>query len=259
MRRTSIIDGGRRPVVWSIGLVVAIGLAGWAVGSGGWPGEPSGCIVAGDCSCEAFSSGVVVQPGNTISSLALVLAGLGLMWFAPRGTIGRRHVGFAATVIGLGVGSAAFHASMTEWGGWMDLLGIHLFLGYVLLAELAQLRPRSDRWLFGTLAVCGAAGAVVLWFMDNGLGRYTATALVVGIAVTEWWIARRGLRPDLRWFWAAIGLFSVGLALQVLGRGGGAWCTPDAVLQPHAVWHVVAALGAATLSRHLFPTPESRP
>ena len=238
--------------------VLGLGLAGWMIGAGGWPGEPSGCIAAGDCSCEAFSSGLVVQPINTVSSLALVFAGIALLWFTPAAARNRRRWGaFAATAIGLGIGSAAFHASMTEWGGWLDLLGIHVFLGYVLAVGLAELGDRSDRWLFRVVGIAGGAGAVVLWLMDNGLGRYTAIALVIGIAVVEWRIARRGLRQQGRWLWWATGGFVAGLSLQWLGRGGGAWCDPERLVQPHALWHVLAAIGVLALARHLFPASGS--
>ncbi len=244
-------------VLGGLGAIVVVGLIGWLIGAGGWPGEPSGCIAAGDCSCEAFAAGFVVQPINTASNSALVLAGLGLLWMLAGGVADRgRRLLYAALVIGLGVGSAAFHASMTEWGGWMDLLGIHLFLGFVLALDIADLGLRSDRWIYVTLAVGGIVAGVLLWFMDNGLGRYSAAALVVAIAGAEWRIARRGLRPRRRWLWLALGLFGIGLVLQLLGRGGGAWCDPDRVLQAHAVWHFVAAGGAVALARYLFPASE---
>jgi hypothetical protein len=245
--------GRRRLVAWSGAIVGALGAVGWFVGAGGWPGAPSGCIAAGDCSCEAFGPGIVLQPINALSSLALVIAGIGILWFLPTAARDRRRrTGYAATVVGLGVGSAAFHASMTEWGGWMDLIGIHLFLGYVLVVGVAEFAAVSDRGFLATVAGGGTATAVALWFMDNGFGKYTAAALVAAIAVTEWLLRSRPARSNRRWLWSAVGLFTVGLAVQWLGRGGGPWCDPDRLLQPHAVWHGIAALGAVTLYRHLF-------
>lgn len=242
-----------------VAVVAAIAGTGWLIGAGGWPGEPSGCIAAGDCSCEAFSSGLVVQPVNTFSNLALIGAGLWLVWLVPIGAVDRiRRLAYSSTVIGLGVGSAAFHASMTEWGGWMDLLGIHLFLGLVLVAGVAQFGDRSDRWILATISGGGVAVAAALWFMDNSLGKYTAALLVVAIALTEWRAAQRGVERDRGWLWLSIGLFAAGLGLQWLGRGGGAWCDPDVVFQPHALWHGVAALGAIALSRYLFPASDRR-
>ena len=79
------------------------------LGSGGWPGEPSACIAAGDCSCEAFSEGPVVQPVNTLSSLVFVVAGFALLLRATAGRLLSRV--YAVLVMFLGVGSAAFHAS----------------------------------------------------------------------------------------------------------------------------------------------------
>jgi hypothetical protein len=257
-RSSTAAGGPLRAVLWGVAALAGLALAGWLVGADGWPGEPSGCIAAGDCSCEAFSAGVVVQPVNTLSSLALAIAGIGLMWLAPsRAPDRRRRLAFAVTVLGLGIGAAALHASMTEWGGWMDLVGIHLFLGAVLVIDVAELAQRSERWTVGTIATSGVGLGVVLWFLDNRFGKYTAGALVVAIALAEWQIRKQNLRPARRCLWWAVGLFGAGLALQWLGRGGGPWCDPDRLLQPHAMWHVVAAIGAVALARYLFPRPGS--
>jgi predicted membrane channel-forming protein YqfA (hemolysin III family) len=248
-----------RRVAWGGAAVVAFGVIGGLIAAGGWPGEPSGCIAAGDCSCEAFSAGIILQPINTLSSLALIATGLWLVWRVPIGAVDRlRRLIYAATVVGLGIGSAAFHASATQWGGWADLLGIHVFLGTILVIELAVLGDRTDRWVARTVVIGGAAGGIVLWFLDNGLGKYTAGALIVAIGVAEWRIRQHALRPSRRWLWWAVGLFGVGLGLQWLGRGGGPWCEPDAVFQPHAMWHIVAAAAAIVLSRYLFARSQPR-
>ncbi len=71
------------------GSLLVIGLAGLTllilvlVGQGGWPGAVSGCVAAGECSCEAIRSGLVVQPANTITSLSFVLVAAAIPWLGP--------------------------------------------------------------------------------------------------------------------------------------------------------------------------------
>jgi hypothetical protein len=237
-------------------IVVAISagaliLLGWWMGAGGWPGGPSACITAGDCSCEAFSDGLVVQPVNTLSSLVFGGAGLFLLLRAGDRLLGRIY---ATLVVFLGIGSAAFHASMTEWGGWLDLLGIHLFVGFVVVVESGRLLGRSVGWIVRAFVVAAAIAAPMLWWMDNGLGKYTAATLVAIVAGLEWRPARTDPARDRRFLAAAVSLFVAGLAVQWLGRSGGLLCDPDSPWQVHGLWHVLAASGAIVFGRYLTIT-----
>jgi len=64
-----------------------------------------------------------------------------------------------------------------------------------------------------------------------------------------------------RWYAAALILFGASLVFNVLGRTETATCDPDALVQFHALWHVLsaAALGAyyvaTTVPRDQEPTP----
>ena len=241
----------RRVALGYASVVVLLLLAGWLISSGGWPGEPSRCIPAGDCSCEVFSDGRVVQPANTVSSLVFVVAGGGLLWF------GRSRLGvvFAGLVAGLGVGSAAFHASVTEWGGWLDLLAIHALVLYVLALDAAMLLSRSRRWVLGFTTASSAVAALILWWLDNGFGKYTLAGLVAVVALLEWRLRSRRTGRDIRRLGWAVGLGAAGLLVQWLGRGGGPLCDPDGAFQVHAAWHVIAAAAAVMLYRYLFVEP----
>ena len=45
--------------------------------------------------------------------------------------------------------------------------------------------------------------------------------------------------------WKAAGpWFVVGLAAYVAGRTGSPWCRPRSLWQPHAIWHVLIAIGS---------------
>lgn len=245
-------SNGRAPAIVVTISAGALILLGWWTGAGGWPGGPSACIAAGDCSCEAFSDGLVVQPVNTLSSLVFGGAGLFLLL---RATSDRLLGGIYATlVVFLGIGSAAFHASMTEWGGWLDLLGIHLFVGFVAVVELGRWLGRSPAWIVGVFAAAATVAAPVLWWMDNGLGKYTVAALVAIVAGFEWRPARTDPARDRGVLAAAVSLFVVGLAVQWLGRGGGLLCDPDSPWQVHALWHVLAASGIIVFARYLTIT-----
>jgi hypothetical protein len=44
------------------------------------------------------------------------------------------------------------------------------------------------------------------------------------------------------WFWAGLGIFAVAFAIWNVSRTGGAWCSPESLLQGHALWHLLSAV-----------------
>ncbi len=228
------------------------------VGSGGWPGEPSGCIAAGDCYCEAFTGGLIAQPVNTLSNVAFFAAGLWVLGFSRRRrpenplAVPALTLLYAGIALSLGIGSMLFHGAMTEWGGWADLVALHMFITFFLLYELMTLWRRDVAWFLRTFAWLNVGLAVLLWPINNGSGKYVFGALLVATLGVNRLVARRIAPRDERWFWAGIGTYATGNVVWALSRDDGLLCRPDSLLQGHALWHLTAAAAVAFLFRYLW-------
>jgi hypothetical protein len=81
--------------------------------------------------------------------------------------------------------------------------------------------PAHDAAIAGLVV---ALGGHAVWRLARKRGRRAAAA-----AARTWGVA------------AACG--AVGVAAYVTGRTGGLLCRPESLWQPHAVWHVISALG----------------
>ena len=74
--------------------------------------------------------------------------------------------------------------------------------------------------------------------------------MVITTHIVRWW-----RDPDTRvrlLFAAAIS--GAGLAAWWGGRSGGPWCSPESLLQWHAVWHAAAAVALTMVLRAGHPT-----
>lgn len=251
---------GRRSDLVVAGALTAAALGAAAVvGAGGWPGEPSGCIAAGDCYCEAFTGGLIAQPVNTISNVAFLGVGMWVLRFASRrradNALARSPllVGlYAGIAIFLGLGSILFHGAMTEWGGWADLVAMHMFITFFLLYELMVLWQRDVAWFVRTFTWLNIGLAALLWPINNGSGKYVFATIVALTIVVNRLVARRSGPRDDRWFWAGLASYGAGNIIWALSRDGGPLCAPDSYLQGHALWHLAAAGAVALLFRYLW-------
>ncbi len=247
------------------------------IGAAGWPGTPSGCVAAGTCDCEALTDGLTLQPSNTWSNLGFVLVGLWIIAGAGRrpapdgdpAPVGdpapanrvpanrmttepvyRRMFGGLAILIGLG--SMVFHASVTNWGAWADLVPIVLSFAFLAVYAVVRLLDRSTGWF---LAVYGSVSAVlvaVTFGIGQANGRLVLGVFLVVFLVIETVLARQPHRhmPG-RFAIAATALYLAGGLLWVLGRSGGPWCDPDGPILGHSLWHLAAAAAFAMVYRYL--------
>jgi hypothetical protein len=197
---------------------------------------------------------LIAQPVNSASSLAFVLCGLAIVWVGtPRREDGQEGMqpiaaaAFGVVVIAAGLGSLVFHASITEWGGWADLVGAAAVLVFVVVYRLA---PKASPHRFLTANAIGVgAVAALLWIVGTGSGKYVLYALAFLAVAAELSALRQGtvtIRRDWRWIWVALLLFAVGAVIWWSARTGHSLCTADSAWQWHALWHglVAAALGA---------------
>ncbi|HMA37029.1 MAG TPA: hypothetical protein VKY74_21415, partial [Chloroflexia bacterium] len=115
----------------------------------GWPGAPDSCTRdhPNTCWCEDFlrAGAWIKQPINTWGNLGFFAIGLAVLWQVgsdrrhpparrnPMTTASPFALVYGGAVLFLGAGSMFFHASMTQWGGWIDTYSLIVFGSFGLL------------------------------------------------------------------------------------------------------------------------------
>ncbi len=258
--------GRYREFVIAVVLVGGLAAAMSVTGAAGWPGDPSGCLVHDDCYCEAFRDrGAAVQPVNTLTNAGFVLVGLAVLAQVGRARNGSRAgrpnrmrddelypVLYGSAAIGLGVGSALFHGTMTDWGGWFDLVSMYAYISFLFAYNVGALRSWNRKSFAAGYGILVAVLALVQWPLEEGLGKFVFGALIIITVGTEWrialdpFIARR--RP---WFWVGLGSYVGANLVWLASRTGAPLCDADSLLQGHGLWHLVTAGSVAAFYAYL--------
>ncbi len=169
---------------------------------------------------------------------------------------------YAITVIGVGIGSAAFHGPMPAWGRFAHDLSIAAVLAFVIGYDVALARGAAVSTglaLFGGLA---GACAVILALSPDA-GNALDAVLVAGAVAAEIGAARSpagSMAVDGRVWILTAGILTIGALLNALGRTDAPLCEPESSVQLHAVWHVLTSFvlflyGTAVLG----PREQARP
>jgi Ceramidase len=256
----------RDPVSIAAAALVTAGLtlALWLllVATQDWAGRarPATCLDT-HCFCEAVHPGAILQPANTLSSLAYVALGVWAMARLLRGSGvgGSSRVlvpGAAVAACAVGLSSAFFHANLTFLGQYLDVMSMYVLGALVVAGGLWRggfLGERGALALFLTITVLLA----VAQYLEPELRRVMfALVLLPGIALEL--LARvhgpvsspAALRP-LR---TGVALLVVAYAFWVLDQ----WrilCWPESWFQGHAVWHTLTAASAVLLVSHYARLP----
>lgn len=170
--------------------------------------------------CERIVDGFLAQPINAITSLAFVLGGVVIALRRPD----RRMFGMLVTLVG--VGSFLFHGPMPYESEWLH----DSTIGWVLAAVLLD---RHRHWLWGAIPALSLVFAVAPAAADPLM-----VVMAVAAVVRE---AGRGLRLRSVAAPASLGMLAVGAGIGTLSRTDWPWCSPDGMIQGHAVWHLLAA------------------
>lgn len=202
---------------------------------------------------------LVREPQNTWSNVTFVFAGALLV--ASRGRRLLQCVG--VTVIAVGIGSFLYHASAARELRQLDVVAMFwVFLMMALLCAAAVV-PRWRAWfearampgLGVTLGVAVALTAARNVSVAGGTPfslRVAAAIAAATIILSVAQVARR--RETVGAALQMLGivtLFGLAVGLQTADRPGGRWYRPDAWVQAHALWHVLAAAALGWAARFL--------
>jgi hypothetical protein len=251
----------------------------FASAAAGWPGGPDECLVVSGgfeqdaCYCEQLRPGWVKQPANTWSDLAFVIAGLAML--AVVGSENRGSGGTNAMVSGswiaslygwviifMGPGSMYFHASLVDWGGFLDSTSMFFLLAFIIGYDLYQAtRNPVFSWLSWLIAlgVLLLALALVLAFSAAATWIFIGFAVLTGVFDL---VVRFAARLDRSWWWYGgfFGVFGTAMIIWILSHTGGPLCSPTAVfLQGHAWWHTLSAVAMVFLFMYFRSETGGRP
>lgn len=239
----------------AIASVLFVSLAGQE-----WPGTPHPCVAEADCYCEAPRAGWARQPANTWSCLAGVFVGLAIAAHSSTSrrsgradrTANRMQAGgfypglYACIVVYSGIGAAFFHASLTDWGGKLDMVSMILSFGFWLTYNVSRVFGLTKTQFLASF-IGLAAVLLVPRVVFNVLGFGIFAGLVSAVLLSEILVARSRLRIQRLWLWVSLGLYVPALGVWWLSLSGHWLCEPASLFQGHALWHVITALSPGAL------------
>ncbi|MCS6912921.1 MAG: ceramidase domain-containing protein [Myxococcales bacterium] len=197
--------------------------------------------------CEAPLCSWVREPANTWSNLAYVVVGLWLLWRGRRE--GRLTTVFGAASTVLGVCSGIYHASTNLLTQMLDFVAMYIYAGLPLVLNLRRLGLLGGSLVYPY--VLGVVSLTALTPLVHKAGcpiQGIVGLLVLGILLSEAVLARRRTAPRA-WFWASLGLLTLGALASVLDVTRLACDPHQHWLQGHAIWHVLTAGALGALSR----------
>jgi Ceramidase len=199
--------------------------------------------------CEAQLCSVVVEPANTWSNLAYVVAGLALL-AAGRRRDDRTLRVFGAAEVVVGVSSFVYHMSYTGVLQVLDFFGMYVFTNLLIALNLVRLGALSRErfWpVYATSVVALTALTIALRFTPFPIQGIVFVA-ILAIVATE--LLQRAPGIDRRFFWASLATLTVGAGFSA-GDVTGVFCDPENhVVQGHAIWHVLGAISLVFAAFH---------
>jgi len=244
----------------------------------GWPGELHPCSNPPYCFCETVYQGTLAaQKSNTWSDLGFVVAAIFMAWHASKTLCKTNNEKpayanspllisiYVSAIFYMGPGSMFFHGAMTQWGGWLDVISMYVFVNFVIAYLIYRgwnLRLQTFIILYAVL--CGSAIAMSIFLHDLSsqvfplfAAALISLALLQSIPINKLALGRsRDLHLESRWLIFSIGFFVAAITIWTLSDTGKALCYPDSLLQGHAAWHLLSA--CMTVCIHFYFLSEKK-
>ncbi|CAM9854420.1 unnamed protein product, partial [Heterosigma akashiwo] len=248
-----------------------------------WPGKTNGCfenyLVWVDCYCERPRGNPgeawFAQPANSWSNMGFIAVSLFIAWCsdtksfpspgfwnnddARRGSEEKHNymlenfhfqASYVAAVAFLGPGSMFMHASLTNWGGVVDVFSMNLYALWAFVYSIT-------RMFYPNRAVMVGASIIYIFAIILLIGIFTkfseiatdlfsvllASAILFDVLWRLWnWHKKSGIRTQYKFFISAFLMLCAAIAIWMPSRSGGSFCFPESAFQGHGVWHVLTAI-----------------
>lgn len=245
-------------------LILAAGLvAGTRLPSPWADWQPAACLPHG-CFCEqVLTAALVRQPVNAVSALAFVAVALLVLLGARAAGRQARDRGrhnlllarplysrlFAGSVAVAGLAAAFYHSSLTFMGKIVDVFGVFVVMSFVILYNVARIRPLPER-VVAAAYIAGNLALLYVLMVAPHLRRSVFYVLLAAVLALELAVRlRRPVRHDNSLLVAALCTLALGAAVWWVGLSGPA-CSPAGWIQGHAIWHVFAAAAVGLIYAH---------
>jgi hypothetical protein len=215
-----------------------------------WGGLPPAAVDF----CEANRCGWIVEPMNTLSSLAFVAVGILLWRRAIKNGEGGLLGASGPISILIGVFSSSLHATMTQAGNFLDLASMYLMGALLLFLNWRRyrvslgysVRDRQEKLIY-VATICGSL-LIHAFFPMAGIPIFAL--FIFGFTVLEILLFLRRKTDQRRGTVARVGyLHFWGMGASFILSGlvwaldiSGTVCWPESVFQGHALWHVGCAV-----------------
>jgi hypothetical protein len=193
-------------------------------------------VIVGGASvdCEQLRNGLLAQPANSLSSLAFVAAGIWIVVRALRHEVILDGIAVGLAAVATGIGSSLFHGRNGASAHWLHDTTLLVVVALVAIRHVGQ----------SQLSLAQAAPFVAVVASATVLAVPTSTTLVtslliLGVVVGAFIERHRG---ESVIHLPLVGTMIFGFSASWLGRKGSVLCSPESLLQPHALWHIVMAV-----------------
>lgn len=216
--------------------------------------------------CEAARDGFIKQPANSFSNLAFSVAGLLIAFQAYKGKFSSSNainnypvytIMFSIGLIITGAGSFAMHATNAHWGGFSDLFGMFLIAAFMFAYAITRLLNWSSVH-FVIIYLIGVVFSSVVYlspslnFKGFMSGAEVCFIFMIIVSIIIELYLGLGRKIKIKKAYGYFALFCLSLATVIWYFSlwpDSVLCNPHSLLQGHAAWHFLDALGGYYLFR----------
>jgi hypothetical protein len=218
------------------------------------PIQPASCL-RDHCFCEAPSLTGLVEPVDSITSLAFVVAGaLALFaWFRFSNKTREKTLvlAFAITFAFIGASSFFYHGTLSYLGQFLDVFSMYIFAILLLCAALVRRGAVRLSYVIVLFIVLNISFGLLQYYFPDARRIVFGLLLIPGLLLEQQprttghaWFSKP-TRP----FYIGVGCLTIGYVFWFLDQSN-LFCFHQSIIQGHAIWHIFTAIGAYMVIIH---------